>query len=558
MSAYYYKGDDRNHRGDDRYLRGDDRYLRGDDRYLRGDDRYYGGDDRYRGVDERYHDDSRQRVGFVNGPPERVYVESIQKSKNRQKIYLLLALAFFLAAATTFAAVSTSLPPWWVQKKGTPEYEWLQIGLWKYCVKSDPAGGWSCKKYESGMHDTPWNDMGLVQKLMIAGTAVSALAFFFTLITILGRNTPYFKSYIYTVGFLALASAVLFGVCIAYTSEEKTEKKLVPGAVLSSVGADLESSIMFYFACVSAACAFVAVIIPAVFVFISDDYIEETYPDTPANMLQFEKPFTESSRWDDRYNQEIFEREISRRGRNMIHQPENYGRQELAYNDGGYRERYDYNEQPINMRAPARPYLEQRDLEVPRDIPEYRPNLNQERNIRRDRPNYQDTRQTVYRDRGIISSPDYPIDGYEQRMNQVYNNQSYQEAPQPAVISYNRTQVSNFAQPPSYERHQSRNSNYIPMTQVPQSQPNYPFQPAKPYQPPVSQPRMVIMPKQQNTAPPSVQSPPVQPPPVQPRPRPTKEHTKKASKKLNKTAQYMQRAQDRINDPYELYFDSEY
>lgn len=97
------------------------------------------------------------------------------------------------------------------------------------------------------------------------------------------------------------------------------------------------------------------------------------------------------------------------------------------------------------------------------------------------------------------------------------------------------------------------------MTQVPQSQPNYPFQPAKPYEPPVSQPRMVVMPKQQNTAPQSVQPPPVQPPPVQPRPRSTKENRKK-SKKLNKTAQYMQRAgaQDRITDPYELYFDSEY
>lgn len=235
--------------------------------------------------------------------------------------------------------------------------------------------------------------------------------------------------------------AVLFGVCIAYASEEKTEKKLVPKAVSSTVGADLESSIMFYFVCVSAACAFVAVIIPAVFVFISDDYIEETYPDTPANMLQFEKSFTESSRWDDRYNQAIFEREISRRGRNMIHQPVDHGRQELAYNDGGYRERYDYPEQPINIRAPERPYLEQRDPGIPRDIPEYRPNLNQERNIRRDRPSYQDTRLSVYRDKGIISNPDYPIDGYEQRMNQVYNNEGYQEAPQPAVISYNRTQV---------------------------------------------------------------------------------------------------------------------
>lgn len=89
---------------------------------------YYTEPNRYGGFDQgRYPPQETQyqqppRVGFDSRASQKETFSTVQRSKNRTKIVMLVILIIFLAAATAMGGVSTRMSPWWKRSRGNSAY----------------------------------------------------------------------------------------------------------------------------------------------------------------------------------------------------------------------------------------------------------------------------------------------------------------------------------------------------------------------------------------------------------------------------------------------------
>ena len=102
--------------------------------------------------------------------------------------------------------------------------------------------------------------------------------------------------------------AIVFGLTIAYASDNKSPATLAPLWIIP-LTENLDHAIMFYVACAAAACLFMALIHVAILLFINDDYDTDPYESNKRDKKKDTHQHLNDSRIQNEYKNPAFQAE---------------------------------------------------------------------------------------------------------------------------------------------------------------------------------------------------------------------------------------------------------
>lgn len=166
-------------------------------------------------------------------------MEHMESMNSHTKLWFLIFIMLFALGTVVMGVLSIYLDEMWTYERHIAYRQRTEIvksSLLKSCYRINfdgkPEVPWSCYEYDDKTTKVPFKDMDIVLYCFVAGSAGGIIVALLSFIAMFFREKHFFRNIVAAISILACIAGALCAVSLAYISENKKVKQVVPSVII--------------------------------------------------------------------------------------------------------------------------------------------------------------------------------------------------------------------------------------------------------------------------------------------------------------------------------------